>query len=114
MPKATKTTTRATAVLKLTKSEAERFLARVPEDKVFWSHDGRVLKELKDLKDALSEMSDQVFTYHANEMKNDFSNWVRDVIGDQALARELEKAGHREQAAKIVEEHYNLLSSKLK
>jgi len=117
MPRATRTETKttgtATRTIRATRADAERYLAKVPEGNVFWSHDGRVLRDMKDLKDALADMSDHVFSYHLNEMRNDFSNWVKDVIGDQKLARDLEKASNREQAAKMVDERYSLLSGKL-
>ena len=56
-------------------------------------------------------MSDQTFAYHSNEIRKDFSHWVRDVIGDKKLAKDLEKASNREKAARIVEERYVFLRS---
>jgi hypothetical protein len=40
---------------------------------------------------ALAEMSEDTFRYHASREKNDFSSWIRDVIGDETLAGELAK-----------------------
>lgn len=97
---------------KIDKSQAEKFLAGVPEEYAFWCHDGRVFRDIRDLRDALNSMSDQGFSYHSNESKKDFSNWVRNVIGDETLAKDLEAASSREQAARIVEERFSLLSSK--
>ncbi len=118
MPKTTKTATktakspaRSTAV---NRAKAEKSLAQAPEDRVFWSNDGRILKDMKDLMDALANMSDQNFAYHSNEVKKDFSNWVRDILEDEKLAGDLEKANNREQAARIVEERYIFLTDKLK
>ncbi len=45
---------------------------------------------------------DETFSYHSNETKTDFSNWVRDVIGDEKLSRNLLKSTTRAQAAKSV------------
>jgi hypothetical protein len=111
--KTTKTTGTQVSItaIKIEKQQVERFLAKVPEEFVFWSHDGRVLRDMKDLKDALTSISDQDYTYHANETKKDFSNWVRDIIGDEKLAQDLVMAISREQAAKIVEERYTFLNS---
>ena len=80
------------------KQEAERFLAEVPQEYVFWCHDGRTLRDMKELGKALSTMTDETFAYHVNMEKNDFSNWVRDVIGDEKLARDLLKSTTRAQA----------------
>ena len=85
-----------------TKAEAQRILGEVPQDKVFWMNDGKILKKLSDLEAALKEMSDNTFHYHVNSEKNDFYKWVGEVIGDDRLARELFRATSRLQATKTV------------
>jgi len=77
-------------------------LDNVPSEYVFYLHDGGTLANLTDLADALYDMSDDVYSYHVNESKNDFSNWVRDIIKDERLAGDLNKAASKNQAAKIV------------
>ena len=104
MSKDSKLATQAAGPAVITPARAEKFLARVPQDKVFWSNDGRVLRDMKDLVDALANISDQTFAYHANAIKNDFSNWVRSILEDDKLVSDLEQASNREQAAGIVEE----------
>jgi len=79
------------------------WLDDVSEDKVFWCHDGRAVKNMDELAVALGEMSEDTFHYHANREKNDFSNWIRDVIGDARLARELAKIATKTTAARKVE-----------
>ncbi len=82
--------------------EALRFLAEVPEEHVFHCMDGRILKDMKDLQEALDLMSDETFAHHSNLEKTDFSNWVAQVIGDNKLADDLENLVERVQAAEIV------------
>ncbi len=65
---------------KILKHHAERRLADVLDQYVFWCHDGRVLRNLRELKDALEMMSDENYAYHANKDKNDFSNWIKEVF----------------------------------
>ncbi len=79
------------------------WLGDVPPDKVFWCHDGRVMKNLAELAAALLEMSEETFCYHVTKDKNDFHNWVRDVIGDVTLAKELQRTATRATAARKVE-----------
>ena len=62
---------------------------KIPEEKRFWLCDGRVLKSLKELREALRYMDNGIFTYHVNENKNDFYNWIKDVIGNEKLAEEI-------------------------
>ncbi len=89
---------------KIKKTIAEERLADVLQEKRFWCSDGRVLKNLPQLETALKEMSEETFRYHSSEAKNDFSNWVRDVIGDEKLSMDLQKSTTRLQAAKSVAE----------
>ncbi|MFH1381947.1 MAG: hypothetical protein ABIH70_03540 [Chloroflexota bacterium] len=78
---------------------ARKFLADVPPEHVFRCKDGKVLRNVKELGDALSVMSKETYGYHWNAGKNDFSNWVRDIIGDVKLAKELEGATSQSLAA---------------
>jgi len=86
-------------VVKVTKSVAEKRLADVSQDKQFWCQDGRGLKSLQELESALREMGEDTFRHHSSEARNDFSNWVRDVIGDEKLARDLSKSKTKTQAS---------------
>ena len=89
-------------MVKISKTIAEERLADVLQEKRFWCSDGRVLKNLPELKLALEQMSEGVFRHHSNETRNDFSNWVRDVIGEEKLSRDLQKSKTQAQAAKAV------------
>jgi hypothetical protein len=82
------------------KEQARKLLSKVPEEYVFRCQDGRVLRDMNELAEALATMTDETFVYHSNAEKKDFSNWVRDIIGDEKLAKDLEKAENRAQAAK--------------
>lgn len=96
----------------ITKSVAEKRLGDVPQEKQFWCHDGRYLKNLRELGDVLEQMTDETFRYHVNVSKNDFGNWVRDVIGDDKLSRDLQKSIGRAQATKSVADRITFLKKK--
>jgi hypothetical protein len=98
---------------KILKQHAERRLATVSDQHVFWCHDGRVLHSLHELKDALEMMSDEAYAYHANQEKNDFSNWVKDIIGDDKLSRDLSRSSDRRQAFEYVKAREVFLLGKL-
>jgi len=97
---------------KMTKKTAERMLGEVPGGTQFYCVDGKTLTSLPELEYALKEMSEDTFCYHSNETKSDFSNWVRDVIGDEKLSRDLRKSTSRTQAAKSVADRLSWLRSK--
>ena len=83
----------------MSKEQAQKFLGKVPEEHAFWCHDGSIFRDMKDLAEGLVAMSDEVFAYHVNPEKNDFSNWVRDVLKDEKLASDLAIATSKVQAA---------------
>lgn len=76
---------------RLNKKQANKILGDVPHDKVFWLNDGRSLKNLNELSKALNKMDMGLYKYHVNKDKNDFMNWIRHVIGDNLLAKNIAK-----------------------
>lgn len=98
---------------RMSKQDAQRFLADVPEDHVFWCSDGQALRNVTELEKALRSMADETFAYHANAQRNDFSTWARDVIKDETLAADLGKSLNRNQAATKVAARVGFLASKL-
>jgi hypothetical protein len=76
--------------------------ADVPESQFFMLQDGRVIKNLPELQTAFEEMSDETFRHHVNSRKNDFANWVRDVLGDRELAAELTTTPNKLESGRIV------------
>ena len=98
---------------RILRQDAKRLLANVPEEYLFWCNDGRQLWNMKELGEALASMTDETFAYHSNAEKKDFSKWVREIIGDEKLARDLEKSLNRTQAAKKVADRIAFLSAKL-
>jgi hypothetical protein len=94
------------------KRQPEKVLAKVAAEYVFYCHDGSVFAALRELAEGLEAMSDETFAYHSNPEKQDFSNWVRDVIGDQELASDLAKATSRLQAAEYLVARIAFLTGK--
>jgi hypothetical protein len=72
--------------------DAKKILGDVQQDHCFYINDGQRLKNLNELYTALAGMDNATFSRHVNSEKNDFSNWIRDVIGDRKLAEKLSKA----------------------
>jgi len=91
-------------------TDTKRYLADVPQEHVFWCCDGQILKNLKELRDAFAVMSEDTFAYHVHAAKNDFHNWVRDVIKDEVLASDLLKAANTTTGVRIVTERITFLS----
>ncbi|MGA2158160.1 MAG: hypothetical protein ABSG90_02960 [Dehalococcoidia bacterium] len=94
------------------KEDAQRVLKHVPDEKRFYCHDGKILNNIFDLKTALDTMSGHTYGYHVNEEKNDFARWVKEVLGDDKLARDLTKMMEQKDAAALVAERINWLQDR--
>ncbi|MBR9677177.1 hypothetical protein GOV04_03480 [Candidatus Woesearchaeota archaeon] len=55
-------------------------------EQYFKLKDGKALKDIDELLKAVQSMPADVFIHHVNEEKNDFANWIKNVIKDENLA----------------------------
>ena len=94
------------------KDEARNYLRDVAPEQCFRVNNGPILKNLEELANSLPEMSDESFSHHLNSEKNDFSSWVKDVIGDQKLANDLLSSRNKESALNKVRNRLNSLKKK--
>ena len=82
--------------------DAERILADVEPKKCFWVNNGPVIRNLHELERAIEHMSDETFRYHINKEKNDFANWIRDVLIDDKLADNTQKTESKDKILKKI------------
>jgi len=66
-------------------------LVQASEGAAFWVNNGPVCRNMKELLDALSMMSDEQFSYHVNKDKNDFVIWIAEVLKDKKCAESLKR-----------------------
>jgi len=88
-------------------------LQDVETEKYFKLHMGDELKSLEELRDALKTMSDDTFRHHVTKDRNDFANWVKDVIKDIRLADDLQHIKTRETALQRVKDRIHWLEEEL-
>lgn len=77
---------------KLHPDTAKKYLSSVRPEKSFWVNNGPIVNNLRTLPKTVEEMSEEQFKFHVNKEKNDFSNWIDEIIGYKELANELRKA----------------------
>ena len=75
--------------------KVSKFRTKMPEDKRFVLSDGKVISSVKELALEIENVGDDVFYYHANEHKNDFSNWLKDVVDLEELAEVLKETNNK-------------------
>lgn len=80
-----------TAKKKVTKRRVKPSLINASDESSFWTRDGRILYNLRDLRDALKKISKESFTYHVNKDKDDFCKWMEEVLYENKLAKSLKK-----------------------
>lgn len=89
---------------KRSKSSKTKMKWKNPSDPelYFYTADGSTIRSLEELPEALKRMDDDTYLRHVEEEKNDFSNWVRDVLELPQLSRDLEEAANRNTSIGIV------------
>ena len=95
----------------LMKDKVKIFLDDVPRDYVFRCVNGHILRNMREMESEFKIISKQDYAYHVNDEKNDFYNWVKDIIKDDSLANNLLKASSPTQAVRYVTKRLNDLSS---
>lgn len=55
----------------------------------FHTIDGKDIKNFEEMIETVKSMNDSVFNYHVNDKKNDFYNWIRDVLKMYDLAEDI-------------------------
>jgi len=71
-------------------ADVKRILSDVPESHMaFWFTNGTVARNIYELVNAVDSCDKSIFEYHANSEKNDFYNWILDVLGDEILAKRI-------------------------
>lgn len=85
---------------------SKKGLVFAPGEVCFWVHNGPALQSLLDLRTAFEGMiNENQYVYHVNEEKNDFSQWVLNVLNDESCSKDLLKAKEMKAALKVVEKH---------
>jgi hypothetical protein len=81
---------------------SKKQMVYAPGDRCFWSCDGRVLADLRELGEALAEIEDDVFNHHVNDERHDFADWVEDVLCDGDCAKKLRETKSKHDAKRVV------------
>lgn len=87
------------------KSAGKKTLIKARGPACFWTRDGLILENLITLRQALKAMSEDEFNFHVTKDRNDFADWVEQVLGDADCAAALRKSRKPNSAATVVVRH---------
>jgi len=87
------------------KTSLRRLIRNVPKEHAFFTSDGTRLLNLLDLADKLEALSEEQFTHHVDQHKDDFHVWVRDIMNEMELAKELLESKNKDDHTRIVLKH---------
>jgi len=82
-------------IVKKTKTAGKERSKDAHSSQCFWVNNGPICRNIKELRDALSTMSDEQFDYHTKRDGNDFVRWIRDVLGMKECAGKVARAKTR-------------------
>ena len=94
--------------------EARRILGRVSREEGFWLCTNESLRTLTSIAAVLEKVGDDVFRYHVTRDKNDFETWIRDVVRDKELAREIARVKTKETLIRKISERLVMLKKVVK
>lgn len=94
--------------------EARRILSSVQKTQSFWLCTNENLRSLSSLISSLQKVNDDVFRYHVNREKNDFERWIREIVKDKELAREIARVKTKETLIRKISERVSELKAVLK
>lgn len=86
-------------------SSGKRVIIDATPDKNFWINDGPIIKNIVELRDALSNILNEKFRYHVNIDKDDFGLWIDKVLKDKNLAKKLSMTKTKKSYHKIISDY---------
>jgi hypothetical protein len=89
----------------MTSQNAVALMKEAPAEHTFKLHKTSIeIKSIPELAEALEIMSEESYNHHVSEKKNDFANWVKDIMHDDELSTKLKGVRDRSQAYQIVKQ----------
>jgi len=86
-------------------TKSHTLFVEVAPERYFVLCDGRQVKNYKELADILQTINDDMFSYHVNDTKNDFANWINDVFKEEDLAKKIHAIHNRMEMSLALYKH---------
>lgn len=103
--KVRKKSVKKAVVKKVASKKKVRAMVCAEGESCFWTTDGAVLEDLRQLEVAFGSMGEEVFLHHVTKEKNDFADWVEHVLDDAACAADLRRSKKPTSSRTVVRRH---------
>ncbi len=94
--------------------DIKKILSNVSDFESFWFCNNTVASSLEELSKLLLEIDDTTFRYHLHKNKNDYEDWIKNIIGDEEFSKEISRVKTRVTLSKKIEERVDFLKKQLK
>lgn len=85
-------------------------LKEVPHHVGFRFADGHSVQTILSLISKLEQISDEQYTEHVTEYKNDFANWIEHVFEDKKLAQKIRQSRTRHTMIRLLKDEYEFVT----
>ncbi|MCF7859908.1 MAG: hypothetical protein K9N07_11400 [Candidatus Cloacimonetes bacterium] len=82
-----------------------RIFTNTKKSDCFFAANGAIISNLYDLSIFLSNVEETIFHIHVNQHKNDFFEWIMNVLRDEQLAFAIKECSERVAFKMIVDNH---------
>jgi len=86
----------------------------VPEGQEFILKNGRPLKSIHELQEALEVIDDETFAHHVNGQRNDFADWLRHTFHEERLADKVLGAASSQAILTVLRGHERTVDKRYK
>ena len=80
-------------------------MKNAPEGKCFYFNNGKNAKNLRELHKEIKKMDNEMYSAFVDSTKNDFYNWINDVLCHKKLAMSIKRVKAKETIVKKIEEN---------
>ncbi|MBI3037022.1 hypothetical protein HYY73_04725 [Candidatus Woesearchaeota archaeon] len=83
----------------------------VEPELALWLSNGATVRSLNELAATLKKLSAKDYKEHVNKERNELADWVKEILNDDSLARQLRRAKTKGQAAQAIEREMKKLKA---
>ncbi len=89
----------------MVKRKKRKTLIKAKPENYFILVTGVPLKSLKELTNVLENMNQWVFDHHVNNSRNDFADWIKNVLKEDDLSKDIHRSKDIKEMEYVILKH---------